>query len=97
VQEVFEVGCYTVRSTLGATCGGVHRVTCPWYVAVGSDMSERKPKMDEDKRKCLNLLEYISEKYPSLRVCQIIGNVVPDVDAYYTTDEELVGYMEEYI
>jgi hypothetical protein len=60
-------------------------------------MSERKPLMDKDKRKCLNLLEVISEMYPSLRVCQIIGNVVPNEDAYYTTDEELVGYMELFI
>jgi hypothetical protein len=67
-------------------------------------MSERKPTMDEDKRKVLNLLEYLAEVYPKSRVCQIINNAIPQEelsrrgnDTFYITDKELVVYLQDYI
>lgn len=66
-------------------------------------MSERKPVMDKDKRKVLNLLEFLSEMNPSMRVCQIMVNAIPpavlelrDSDIYYFTDAEMAGYLQEY-
>jgi hypothetical protein len=66
-------------------------------------MSERKPVMDKDKRKVLNLLEFLSELSPSMRVCQIIFNAVPPAvmlarkdDIFYITDAEMAGYLQEY-
>jgi hypothetical protein len=66
-------------------------------------MSERKPTMDKDKRKVLNLLEFISERYPSLRVSQIMVNAVPpevldllNNDLFYITDGEMAGYLQDY-
>jgi hypothetical protein len=66
-------------------------------------MSERKPVMDKDKRKVLNLLEFLSELSPSMRVCQIIFNAVPpeemeqrEGDIFYITDAEMAGYLQEY-
>jgi hypothetical protein len=74
-------------------------------MAVAADMrgDERKPSMDEDKRKVLDLLEFCSELCPSLRVCQIINNAIPsdvlmrrDTDTYYITDSELAGWLQEF-
>jgi hypothetical protein len=63
----------------------------------------RKPVMDEDKRKVLNLLEFISEMCPSLRVCQLIVNCVPpevrsrmNNDLYYIPDADMKVYLQEY-
>lgn len=66
-------------------------------------MSERKPLMDEDKRKVLNLLEFCAEACPSQRVCQIINNAVPpkilarfDNDTFFVSDKELAGWLQDY-
>jgi DNA phosphorothioation-dependent restriction protein DptG len=64
----------------------------------------RKPIMDEDKRKVLNMLEFCVELCPSLRICQIINNALPlevearlnGRDTYYISDKELAGYLREY-
>ncbi len=65
-------------------------------------MSERKPVMDDDRRKVLDLLEFIAELCPMLRVCQIIGNAVPyevakarKNDIYYISDKEMAGYLQD--
>jgi hypothetical protein len=66
-------------------------------------MSERKPVMDKDKRKVLNLLEFISEMCPAQRVCQIMVNCVPpevlervNNDMFYIPDADMVGYLQSY-
>ena len=66
-------------------------------------MNERKPVMDEDKRKVLDLLEFCVELCPSQRVCQLINNAIPveelsrrDNDVYYITDNELAGWLQTY-
>jgi hypothetical protein len=65
-------------------------------------MSERKPVMDKDKRKVLNLLEFLSE-LTSMRVCQLMVNAIPPAelerrgnDIFYFTDTEMAGYLQEY-
>ncbi len=61
-------------------------------------MSERKPLMDEDKRKVLDLLEFCAEA-TSQRVCQIIVNAYPtdfDDDLFYVTDKELAGWLQDH-
>jgi hypothetical protein len=64
---------------------------------------ERKPGMDKDKRKVLNLLEFISELSPAMRVCQIMVNAIPPAelerrgnDVFYFTDSEMAGYLQSY-
>ncbi len=59
--------------------------------------------MTDDKRKVLDLLEFCSELCPSLRVCQLISNVIPTTvlaqrnnDIFYITDKELAGWLQEY-
>ena len=66
-------------------------------------MSDRKPVMDSDKRKVLNLLEFISELCPSQRVCQIMVNCVPpevlerlNNDMFYIPDADMVRYLVDY-
>ena len=63
----------------------------------------RKPMMDGDKRKVLDLLEFCAEMSPNQRICQIIGNAIPaDVfidnnnDTFYVTDWELAGWLQDY-
>jgi hypothetical protein len=63
----------------------------------------RKPVMDKHKRKVLDLLEFCAELCPSQRVCQILNNAVPPGelhrrgnDVFYITDEELVGWLQDY-
>ncbi len=65
-------------------------------------MSERKPTMDEDKRKVLNLLEFLCE-LTEMRVCQLMVNAIPPADLerrgndiFYYTDAEMAGYLQEY-
>jgi hypothetical protein len=65
-------------------------------------MSERKPVMDKDKRKVLNLLEFLSE-ITEMRVCQLLVNAIPPAelerrgnDIFYFTDTEMAGYLQEY-
>lgn len=51
----------------------------------------------------LNLMTQLLQKYPSLRVQQLLGNVIPsevakrvNYDHYYLPDEELLGYLEDF-
>jgi hypothetical protein len=64
---------------------------------------ERKPTMDKDRRKVLNLLEYLCELSPSMRICQLIFNAIPPAemtqredDIFYITDAELAGWLQSY-
>jgi hypothetical protein len=63
---------------------------------------ERKPAMDKDKRKVLNLLEFLSA-LTKMRVCQLIVNAIPPADlerrgndVFYYTDAEMAGYLQSY-
>jgi hypothetical protein len=53
--------------------------------------------------RALEVMGIILRKFPSLRIGQLIGNVVPSEvaermhkDFYYLPDEELLGYLEDY-
>lgn len=66
-------------------------------------MSERKPLMDENKRKVLDLLEFCAELCPSIRVCQHINNAIPfevlrsrKHNTYNISDKELAGWLQKY-
>jgi uncharacterized protein YihD (DUF1040 family) len=42
----------------------------------------------------LKLIEEIWEKYPDLRLCQLIGNVAP-YDNYHVEDDDLKNRLKE--
>jgi hypothetical protein len=48
------------------------------------------------RQELINLIVKLSEKYPTLRVCQILQNPFPPTDMYYITDEELLSNLKEY-
>ena len=48
-------------------------------------------------------LEELLQKYPDLRLCQLIGNAVPSAEAarrnndfYYLPDEQLLEWLDEF-
>lgn len=54
--------------------------------------------MRDSKRisKILERLEKIWEKYPDLRLGQLITNVVRDPTLYYLEDDELLEFLEKF-
>jgi len=48
------------------------------------------------RAKLLEIIKAISEKYPELRLCQILGNSYPLNDMYYVEDEVLLNRLIEY-
>jgi hypothetical protein len=69
----------------------------------GQAYENRKPVMSEDKRKVLNMLEFIMETCPWQRVCQIVVNSVPQEvlervnnDLFYIPDADMAEYLHEY-
>jgi len=44
----------------------------------------------------LNKIKEIHAEHPSLRFGQILGNALPQGDHYYTTDEEVLDYLNRY-
>jgi hypothetical protein len=63
----------------------------------------RKPVMSEDKRKILNMLEFIMETCPWQRACQIMVNCIPPEvlervhnDLFYIPDADMAEYLHEY-
>jgi len=52
--------------------------------------------MNKTQKEILYILQLIMEKYPSLRLCQIIGNCFEPNDLYYKTDEEVLEGLEAY-
>ena len=59
-------------------------------------------KKEYMRGKVLEAITAVSEKYPSLRVCQILGNCYPQrepgyprKDMYYVEDEDLLNKLVE--
>ena len=68
---------------------------CVWLVhGTVSVMSERKPLMDEDKRKVLNLLEFCSEMRPDIPITELMWEVAGN--EYIKDDEEFSGELQQY-
>ena len=59
-------------------------------------MTEQKDKRLLTPEKILDLIRQVWEKYPGLRLCQLIGNCFPWGDNYYKEDAELVEQLEKY-
>ncbi len=64
-------------------------------------MSEREG--DELRRNLLSVLRGMSDADPDLRICQLIGNVIPpeemkkrNNDIYYIEDSDLLKWLAEY-
>ena len=46
--------------------------------------------------KLLEVIKACSEKYPELRLCQLLSNCYPANDLYYVEDEVLLNRLIEY-
>jgi len=55
-----------------------------------------KSQHSEVRREILAVLLRLSERYPGLRIAQIIGNAVPTNDLYYIEDSDLFRYLLQY-
>lgn len=51
----------------------------------------------QQKAEILRLIGVIMCKYPSLRFCQIVGNVLPNGDHYYVTDDVLLAALKGFV
>ena len=58
-------------------------------------MRESKTLMMDEFDQILSLFAILHERFPHLRLCQIIGNVRPG-DIYYVKDNELLSLLREY-
>jgi len=52
--------------------------------------------INKTQKETLFTLQLIMEKYPSLRLCQILGNCFETNDLYYKTDEEVLEGLKSY-
>ena len=50
---------------------------------------------NEVRKEVLQVLNRLSDRYPQLRICQLVGNVLPAeiVDPYYLEDSELLKHL----
>lgn len=53
--------------------------------------------MIDDFENIAKRMEYIHSKYPSLRFCQILGNILGKDDHYYLSDGFILAQIDEYI
>lgn len=44
----------------------------------------------------INRLFRLWQKNPTMRLGQLIGNVIPEMDLYYVEDDELIERLEKY-
>ena len=54
--------------------------------------------MSDKKRinKILKQIKFVWDKYPDLRLCQLLGNCFGYNDLYYVEDEILLKHLEHY-
>ena len=55
---------------------------------------ERKPVMEQHRRKVLNLLEFCAEMRPDIPITELMWEVAGN--EYIKTDEEFVGELQDY-
>lgn len=58
-------------------------------------MSEKEG--DEKRTAALETLAAVSERFPNLRVCQLIANATAVNDSYYVEDSQLTGALMAYL
>jgi hypothetical protein len=47
------------------------------------------------RKTAIETLALLVERYPNLRICQILGNAVSSGDPYYKTDEDLARELNQ--
>jgi hypothetical protein len=58
-------------------------------------MPERRVDNRALRQNMIGTLQLLAERYPNLRVGQIIGNAVNSGDMYFVTDEELARGLNQ--